>query len=70
MGRVKNDIFRENYVFLKVNPDSTAKAALDIAMGAVSVYCGPVGWTIGAVYFIGDAAGWWGDWGKPTKKEE
>ncbi len=25
---------------------------------------GPVGWLVGGVYFIGDAAGWWGNWGK------
>ncbi|NLR82065.1 DUF6443 domain-containing protein [Chitinophaga eiseniae] len=47
-----------------------AKATLDVAIGAASVWGGPVGWTIGAIYFIGDANGWWGkDWGQPTYKE-
>lgn len=43
------------------------KASLDITIGAISVWGGPVGWAIGGIYFIGDAAGWWGDWGKPAE---
>jgi hypothetical protein len=45
----------------------TSKAALDLTIGAIAVWGGPVGWVVGGVYFIGDAAGWWGDWGKPTE---
>lgn len=41
------------------------KSTLDIAIGAFAVWGGPAGWIVGGVYFIGDAAGWWGDWGKP-----
>ena len=44
------------------------KGGLDVAIGAVAVWGGPVGWAIGGVYFIGDAAGWWGDWG--TEKDK
>ena len=44
----------------------TGKAALDLTIGAISVWGGPVGWVVGGVYVIGDAAGWWGDWGKPA----
>jgi hypothetical protein len=40
------------------------KAGLDIAIGYISLVGGPIGWGIGAIYFIGDAAGWWGDWGQ------
>lgn len=40
------------------------KASLDITIGAISVWGGPVGWAVGGVYFVGDAAGWWGNWGK------
>lgn len=42
------------------------KSTLDIAIGAFAVWGGPAGWIVGGVYFIGDAAGWWGDWGKPA----
>ena len=45
----------------------TSKAALDVTIGAIAVWGGPAGWIVGGVYFIGDAAGWWGDWGKPTE---
>jgi hypothetical protein len=31
-----------------------------------TIYGGPVGWGVGAVYFIGDIYGWWGNWGEPT----
>lgn len=39
------------------------KASLDITIGAISVWGGPVGWAVGGVYFIGDASGLWGNWG-------
>jgi hypothetical protein len=42
------------------------KAGLDILIGAVSVWGGPVGWLVGGIYFIGDSAGWWGNWGQPA----
>ncbi|GIV28673.1 MAG: hypothetical protein KatS3mg027_2487 [Bacteroidia bacterium] len=42
------------------------KASLDITIGLISLYGGPVGWGVGAVYFIGDIYGWWGNWGEPT----
>lgn len=47
------------------------KAGLDITMGAITVWGGPIGWAVGGVYFVGDMAGWWGDWGDPlsTKKQ-
>ncbi|HMT97613.1 MAG TPA: RHS repeat-associated core domain-containing protein [Ferruginibacter sp.] len=44
----------------------TGKAALDVTIGYLSLVGGPAGWVLGAVYFIGDAAGWWGNWGEPT----
>ncbi len=44
----------------------TAKAGLDVTIGYVSLIGGPVGFAIGALYFIGDASGWWGDWGRAT----
>ena len=57
------DAFRTN----NANAWSVAgKAGLDITIGAISTFGGPVGWGVGAVYFIGDAAGWWGNWGQPT----
>jgi hypothetical protein len=43
-----------------------SKAGLDVTMGAIGIWGGPVGWVVSATYFIGDVAGWWGDWGKPT----
>ena len=36
-----------------------AKNGLDIAIGAIGVWGGPVGAGIAAVYFIGDAFDWW-----------
>ncbi len=42
----------------------TGKAGLDVTIGYISLVGGPVGWGVGAVYFIGDAAGWWGNWGQ------
>ena len=44
------------------NKDSNAwgvagKAALDVTIGYISLVGGPIGWGIGALYFIGDAAG-------------
>ena len=42
------------------------KAGLDATIGYISLVGGPIGWGIGGVYFIGDAAGWWGNWGQPA----
>lgn len=43
----------------------TTKAALDIAIGAISLWGGPIGWIIGGAYFIADAAGAFDSWSKP-----
>ena len=43
----------------------SGKTALGLTIGAISVWGGPVGWVAAGAYFIGDAAGWWGDWGNP-----
>lgn len=45
----------------------TGKAALDVTMGAIGAFGGPIGWGISGVYFLGDAAGLWGNWGEATK---
>ena len=42
------------------------KAGLDVTIGYISLVGGFAGWGVGAIYFIGDAAGWWGNWGQPT----
>lgn len=42
----------------------TGKAALDISMAGVAAFGGPAGWVVSGVYFLGDAAGLWGDWGE------
>lgn len=46
----------------------TAKAGLDVTIGYISLVGGPVGWGVGAVYFLGDAAGLWGDWGQAANR--
>jgi len=46
----------------------TGKAGVDILMGGVATFGGPLGWGVAGIYFIGDAAGWWGDWGEAPKK--
>jgi hypothetical protein len=33
-------------------------------MAAIGTFGGPVGWALSGIYFLGDAAGLWGDWGK------
>lgn len=43
------------------------KAALDITMGAIGTFGGPIGWGISGIYFLGDAAGLWGNWGEVPK---
>ena len=48
----------------------TGKAGLDIAMGAITVWDGPIGWAVGGVYFVGDMSGWWGDWGDTLKTKK
>ena len=35
------------------------KAGLDIAIGSITAFGGPVGWVIGGVYFVGDIIGVW-----------
>ncbi|WP_394749133.1 hypothetical protein [Spongiimicrobium salis] len=40
------------------------KAAVDIFIGAVGVWGGPVGWAIAGTYFILDVSGAFGDWGE------
>jgi RHS repeat-associated protein len=44
----------------------TGKAGLDVSIGYISLAGGPIGWGVGAIYFIGDAAGWWGTWGQAS----
>ena len=44
------------------SPDKTQrsiKAVLDVTVGAVAVWGGPVGWGVGAVYYVVDVAGGW-----------
>ena len=45
------------------------KSSLDIAMGAISIWGGPVGFGIGAIYFVGDSFDLWGDLGKTALNE-
>ncbi|MGB7393587.1 MAG: hypothetical protein WA913_04255 [Pricia sp.] len=42
------------------------KAAVDIFIGAVGVWGGPIGWAISGTYFVLDVSGAFGDWGRPT----
>ena len=62
-------IYQAGNALITDNPNKwgvTGKAGLDIAMGGVTMWVGPVGWVVGGVYFVGDLSGWWGDWGKPA----
>jgi hypothetical protein len=43
----------------------TGKATLDITMGAIATFGGPVGWAISGTYFIADAAGLFDSWSRP-----
>ncbi|WP_282057127.1 hypothetical protein, partial [Maribacter luteus] len=43
-----------------------AKATVDIVIGAIGVWGGPVGWVISGTYLILDISGVFGDWGKPS----
>jgi len=45
----------------------TAKATLDVTMGAIGAFGGPIGLGISGAYFLGDAFGVWGDWGEIPK---
>ncbi|WP_158975050.1 hypothetical protein [Cellulophaga sp. L1A9] len=54
-----------------VNDDSnkwnvTTKASIDITMGLIGFYGGPIGWLVSGTYFILDISGAFGDWGKPS----
>lgn len=57
------------YAFVEDNPNKwgvAGKATLDITIGVISAYTGPIGWVAGTIYFIGDTQGWWGTWGEPV----
>ena len=45
----------------------TGKAALDVTMGAIGTFGGPIGWGISGTFFIGDYFGVWGTWGNAPK---
>jgi hypothetical protein len=67
-AQVGISVYQAGSAFVTDNPNKwgvAGKAGLDIAVGAITVWGGPVGWVIGGVYFIGDIAGWWGNWGDP-----
>ena len=42
------------------------KATVDIFIGAVGFWGGPVGWAIAGTYFLLDSTGAFGSWGKPS----
>ena len=42
------------------------KATVDIVIGAIGVWGGPIGWAIAGTYFILDVSGAFGDWGQPS----
>ncbi len=42
------------------------KASLDIVIGAIGVWGGPIGWAVAGTYFILDVSGAFGDWGTPS----
>ena len=52
---VNNDVNRGEVV---------TKAAVDIFIGAVGVWGGPIGWAVAGTYFILDVSGAFGDWGQ------
>lgn len=61
----------QSYNAIKTDNDNKwaiiGKSGLDVGIAIVVATCGPAGWTIGAVYYIGDIAGLWGNWGEPAK---
>lgn len=48
----------------------SGKAALDVTMGVIGTFGGPVGWAVSGGYFLGDTLGLWGNWGEAPKTEE
>ncbi len=55
----------DSYVSQDANADEVAvKATLDIVMGAIGAFGGPVGWVISGAYFIFDLSGGFGDFGQ------
>ena len=42
------------------------KATVDIVIGAIGVWGGPIGWVVAGTYFILDVSGALGDWGQPS----
>jgi RHS repeat-associated protein len=43
------------------------KGTLDVGMAYVGLVGGPIGWAVSGAYFLGDAAGLWGNWGAPSQ---
>lgn len=67
VAQVGISFYRTRSAFISGNDNRwgvAGKATLDITMGAVAVWGGPVGWGVAGVYFIGDVAGLWGTWGE------
>ncbi len=57
----------ESFAYNDSNKKGVAlKVTLDITMGAIGVWGGPVGWVISGTYFIADMMGAFDGWSQPT----
>ncbi|MCF6348684.1 MAG: hypothetical protein L3J20_10360 [Flavobacteriaceae bacterium] len=58
---------REAIIYNDSNKKGVAlKVTLDITMGAIGVWGGPVGWVISGTYFIADMMGAFDSWSQPS----